>query len=135
MTNKNVIENKASSVKKYLKILDRYKKYSQEEIENDVDIRGAIERYLYLVIQSAVHLAEAIISNREFRKPTTLSETFHILNEEGVISDDLTKNMVMMTGFRNIISHDYGEIDYSIVYDILHNSLKDIEEFVGAVSS
>jgi len=42
--------------------------------------------------------------------------------------------MVKMVGFRDIISHDYGEIDYDIVYDILHHRLKDIEEFIEIIN-
>ena len=47
MTNLSLIENKISSAKKYLKILEKYQKYSQEEIENDVDRRG---RFLLVVL-------------------------------------------------------------------------------------
>ena len=135
MTNATVIENKISSTKKYLKILERYKDYSQSEIENDLDIRGAVERYLYLAVQSAIDLAEAIISDKNFRKPSTMGETFHILNEENIIPDELMQEMVKMTGFRNIISHDYGEIDYAILYDILKNGIKDIKVFLKNVSA
>ena len=130
MTNKSVIENRISLTKKYLKILERYKKYSQAEIEKDVDIRGAVERYLYLAVQSAIDLSEAVISYRNFRKPSTMAESFRILVEEKIISDELSDKLARMTGFRNIIAHDYGEIDYAIVYDILKNGLKDIETFL-----
>jgi hypothetical protein len=47
MTNLSVIENKISSVQKYLTVLERYRTYSQKEIANDIDRRGAVERYLY----------------------------------------------------------------------------------------
>lgn len=36
MTNLSVIENKISAIKKYLKILERYQKYSQKEITDDI---------------------------------------------------------------------------------------------------
>ncbi len=131
MTNISVIENKISYLQKYLKILKRYqKKYTQQQIEKDIDIRGMVERYLYLVCQSAIDLAEAVIAFKGFRKPTTLSENFYILNEEKMISDALTEKMVKMTGFRNVIAHDYAKINYEIVYDVLQNRLKDFEEFL-----
>lgn len=130
MTNKSVIENRISLTKKYLGILERYKNYSQAEIEKDVDIRGAVERYLYLAVQSAIDLSEAVIAYRNFRKPSTMAESFRILAEEEIISGELSDKLARMTGFRNIIAHDYGEIDYAIVYDILKNSLKDIETFL-----
>ena len=133
MTNLTVIENKISSVKKYLGILARYQKYTQEEIERNLDLRGAVERYLYLVAQATIDLAEAIIAFKGFRKPTTLGETFRILNEEKIIDLLLTEKMIRMTGFRNIIAHDYEEINYHTVYQVLHQGLNNIEEFLEQV--
>lgn len=135
MTNLSIIENKISSAKKYLKILERYQKYSQEEIENDIDRRGAVERYLYLAAQSAIDLADTIIAYKNFRKPSTLSESFHILEENGTISPELTEKMVKMTGFRNVVAHDYEKINYGIIYDVLKNRLGDIEIFIEKIAS
>ncbi len=134
MTNLNVIENKISAARKYLKILEGYKKYSREEIEKNIDIRGAVERYLYLAVQAAIDLAEAVIALKRFRKPTTMAESFVILKEEGMIDEEISEPVIKMVGFRNIIAHDYGEINYDIVYDILHQRLKDIEKFIGMVN-
>lgn len=134
MTNLSVIENKISSIRGYLKILERYKKYSRQEIESDIDLRGAVERYLYLAAQATIDLAEAFLSYKNFRKPSTLSESFYILNEENVITAELTEKMVKMTGFRNTVAHDYAKVNYDIVYDVLQNRLADIEEFAGIIS-
>jgi uncharacterized protein YutE (UPF0331/DUF86 family) len=135
MTSSSVIENRISAARKYLGILDRYRKFRQEEIENNVDLRGAVERYLYLALQATIDLAEAVIAYKGLRKPSTLSESFHILNEAGVISPELTRNLVRMTGFRNVIAHDYDSLNYDIVYDVLLNKMKDIDEFLTRVST
>jgi len=135
MTNPDVIENKISSTRKYLNILDRYRKNSREELENNIDIKGAVERYLYLSIQSTIDLAEAVISYKDFRKPSTMSESFMILNEEGVIDKSLAEKLVRMTGFRNIIAHDYGDLNYDIVFEVLNKDIKDVEEFLNITSA
>jgi len=133
MTSLSIIENKISSVKKYLKILKDFKKYSKKQIENDLYIRGAAERYLYLAIQATIDTAEAFISLKDFRKPTTLKEGFEILEEEKIISVELREKMAEMAGFRNFIAHDYEKINYDIVYDVLQNKLKDIEDFLSKI--
>lgn len=134
MTELATIENKISAIRKYLKILERYKKFSQEEIENDVDRRGAVERYLYLACQAAIDLAEAFISYRNFRKPTTFGETFQILSEEDVIPHELAEKLMKMAGFRNIIAHDYEIVSYAIVMDTLKNGSRDLEEFAKIIA-
>ncbi|MDA2935781.1 DUF86 domain-containing protein [Patescibacteria group bacterium AH-259-L05] len=130
-----MIENKISSVEKYLSILNSFKKYSVEEIKQNITIKGSLERYLYLAVQATIDLAEAVISLKKFRKPTTLSENFYILNEEKIISNKLTEQLAKMTGFRNIIAHDYEQIDYDIVYDTLQNRLKDIKKFISLIKN
>jgi len=130
MTNIDVLENKISTVKKYLKILEGYQKYPQAEIENDINLRGALERYLYLAIQSTIDLAEGIIALKSLRKPSTMAENFVILKEESLISIELRDKLVQMTGFRNIITHDYAEINFDIVYEVLKEGMKDIEAFI-----
>ena len=133
MTSINVIENKISATKKYLNILERYKKYSKQEIENNIDIRGAIERYLYLAVQSAIDLAESVIAFRKLRKPTTMAESFHILHEAGIIPGNSVRKLVQMTGFRNAIAHAYEDLDYDIVFDVLHNGRLDILHFLETI--
>ena len=135
MTNLSVIENKISSVRKYLTILQRYRTYSQKEISDDIDRRGAVERYLYLAIQATIDLAEAVISFKNLRKPSTMSESFHILHEAEIVPLDLTEQLVKMTGFRNVIAHDYEKLNYDIVYGVLKNRLVNIESFLEAITT
>lgn len=135
MTNFSVIENRISLVRKYLKALERFKKFSRRQIEQEEMIGAALERYLYLATQAAIDLAESIIAFKKFRKPATLGESFDILREEKVISAELAEKMIKMTGFRNIIAHDYIDIDYDKVYDVLQNKLGDIEEFLKIISA
>lgn len=130
MTHFTVIENKISSIKKYLKILQQFNKYSKTTIQHDIIIRGSLERYLYLAIQSTIDLAEAIISYKQYRKPSTFSEAFDILYEEHIITKTLTTKLIHMTGFRNIMAHDYEQIDYDIVYNVLHKNITDIKKFI-----
>ena len=46
----------------------------------------------------------------------------------------MTKKLVKMVGFRNIIAHDYEKIDYDIVLDVLKNKMKDAEAFIKEIS-
>jgi len=71
MTTLDVIENKISAVQKYLKILERYKQFSRKTIEKDIDLRGALERYLYLAVQSTID------KNEERKKLRQLNNFLH----------------------------------------------------------
>lgn len=133
MSTLTVIENKISSIRKYLVILEGFKKYSEAELFHDTTVTGAFERYLYLATQATIELGESYIAYKDFRKPTTMRETFAILEENGIIDDVLEKKLSNMAGFRNALAHDYEELDTAMLYDALHNRLGDIEEFISVI--
>lgn len=130
MTNISVIENKIASVKKYLTYVKEYQKYSLEEIEDNFERKGSVERYLYLTTQATIELAESIISYRGFRKPTSLRENFDVLQENKFIPVELAGKLGDMAKFRNIIAHDYEKVDFGIIYRVMQKDYKDIEEFL-----
>ncbi|MBI4285161.1 MAG: DUF86 domain-containing protein, partial [Chloroflexi bacterium] len=107
--------------------------YSRGAIEKDMILKGAVERYLYLGTQATIDLAEEIIAFKGFRRPGSYSESFYVLEEQGLLSAGLTRRLVSMAGFRNVIAHDYAKLDFKRVYDVLRNDLGDIEEFVSEV--
>jgi len=133
MTNIGILENKVSSVKKYLKILENYVGLSEEEILLDIDKKGAVERYLYLLAQSTIDLAEIVISYKRLRKPMSFSEGFEILRENHYISDELCTKLIEMTGFRDVLAHGYEKIDYSVLLETIKDGRKDIEDFINSV--
>lgn len=133
MTKKSTIQNKISLIEGYLEVLGSLKKHSREEIEKDIYVQGTVERYLYLACQATIDLAEAVVSAKDFRKPTTMTESFYILNENEIINLELTEKLSNMVGFRNIIAHEYEKVNYKIVHDVLQNGLSDIKKFLEII--
>lgn len=50
-----------------------------------------------------------------------------IFAEEDLIDEELREKWTDMVGFRNILVHEYVDIDRQTVYDILQNDLRDLE--------
>lgn len=122
----HVLENKISTVRKYLIGLNAFQTYSKAEILSDEIKLRALERQLYLLTQSAIDLAETVISHKRLRKPMTYKENFEVLNEAGFISKELFEKMAKMTGFRNILAHQYVALDTDKLYEVLTTSSKDV---------
>lgn len=133
MTNIEVIKRKLSEVEKYFTIVKKYRAYPQKKIFNDETLRGAVERYLYLLCQSTIDLAEAVLVYFKLRTPATYGEVFEILSENKIISANLASKMKKMTGFRNILVHAYGEVNQEILFQVLHGDIKDIKSFLDKI--
>ncbi len=127
------IESKISAIKKYLRELDNYQEVSADDIREIGQVRGAVERYLQLAVQSTIDLAETVIAYKKLRKPSTLSESFDILREGKIIDDKLSEQLINIAGFRNIIIYQYREVDEEIMINILKNNLGDIEGFIKII--
>lgn len=131
MTNIGILENKISTVKKYLTLVERYADVDIKKLAKDFDIKGAVERYLYLMTQATIDLAEMVILYKKLRKPSSFSECFEILRENSYISDDLCSKLISMTGFRNSLAHGYEKIENKVLVETIKNGKKDILDFLN----
>lgn len=130
MSNLDVIENKVSYLKKHIRSVKKYQKYSLADIENDEVVRSALERDLYVVSQAVIDLSEAAVAFKKFRKPTTMREAIDILGEENILPRDFIEQFIGIVGFRNALAHDYEDLKLEVVYDVLQNKLSQVEEFI-----
>lgn len=86
-----------------------------------------------MIAQATIDLAESVTSYKDLRKPTTMRESFRVLQEAEIIPQDLAQKLSQMVGFRNVMAHDYEDVNYDTVYDILQQGLEDIESFVDTI--
>ena len=56
-----------------------YQNKNKDDLIKDKTLRGAVERYLYLLCQSTIDFSEALINHLNFRQPSTYGEIFEIL--------------------------------------------------------
>ncbi len=130
MSNRDVIENKISFIRQHIGLAKKFCVMTEDEFMKDATTRAAVERYLYVVVQAAIDLSEAVVAFKKLRKPTTLRESIEILGEAGILPNELIPRLVKMVGFRNALAHDYGVVDARIVYDVLQTKLVDVEKLI-----
>lgn len=132
MENEAVIINKYESIQKCIK---RIEEEYEGNIENLYDYRrlDPIVLNLQRACEIAIDIAMYIISNRKLGVPQTKKEAFIKLEENNLISKDISINMQKMTGFRNIAIHDYKQIDEEILADVIENHLIDLTNFAKEI--
>lgn len=130
---KRDLHSKISLAREYLRIAEGFGKYSRSKLLREMELKLALERALYLAVQSAIDLAESYISIKGYRRPSSMHEVFHILHERKVINATLAEHMLQMVGFRNILAHGYSKLDYEIVLDVLKKRLNDIKRLIACL--
>ncbi|HHZ16450.1 MAG TPA: DUF86 domain-containing protein [Peptococcaceae bacterium] len=132
MVDREKIERRLEKLEQAVRKLKEIASYSWEKYYQDEGLKDRAERNLQLAAQACIDLANHLIADLGLRAPLTYAESFAVLSEEGIIPSDLARTMQKIAGFRNILVHDYLEIDQQIVYAMLNN-LQDFEEFAQCI--
>lgn len=130
ITRQKIFE-KIYQLDEYISNLRQLKKEIRSEKKFLSDFRhyGLVERYLQLCCQSIIDISHLIIIEEGIEKPESQKDIFSAIREKKIISQELFSNLKGVTGFRNILVHEYGKIDRKKVYHYLIKRLKDIERF------
>ena len=127
LVDREVINNKLIDLEEYINDLSEYENLELNKYNNDKLLRRYLERTLHLAIESILDIGNHIISDERFRNPNTNSEIIEILAENEIIKENEEK-YIKMAKFRNIIVHDYAEVDGEIVVNIINNELDDLKK-------
>jgi uncharacterized protein YutE (UPF0331/DUF86 family) len=133
VVDKTLLLRKLAEIEEYLGQIKEYANVSAEQYSKDWKIQRIIERTLQMMIESCADIAGHIISDREYRIPTSYADTFRVLYENEILAKDLFETMEKMVKFRNIVVHHYDRVDVEIVVGILRKNLDDFLEFKEAI--
>ena len=129
------IKDKINDIIIYLEQLSKIKPDSFKEYKNYFKVKAACERYFEKIAEAVVDLANLTIREEGFQPPEGDYESFDILEKENIIDFDLSGKLKNMKGMRNILAHQYGEVDNKIVYSSIDREIyPNIKEFLGIIS-
>jgi uncharacterized protein YutE (UPF0331/DUF86 family) len=128
MVRPEVIRKRLNKLDEYLDFLRGMRKYSLAEFIADAEHYGSAERFLQLAIEAIIDLGNHVIADLRLGVVDSYSDIPTILADSGYIDADLKDKWLTVIGFRNVLVHDYAEIDRGIVYQILQHRLGDLEQ-------
>ena len=107
--------------------------HSFPEYQENIRLRRATERSLHVAVEACLDIGRRIIALEGFRFPADNQDVFRVLGEGGVVPADLVPILLEMARFRNLMVHDYAQIDNARVYGILKKRLGDFDAFARAI--
>lgn len=132
MLNKEFIEEKIGLIQNELANMEKLSKYSFQEIAGDFLKQNAFERLLEKIVIRAIDINEHLIaelSTKDTKPPRSYKETFLRLPEFKVYPEEFAKSIAKSVGTRNVLVHDYNDIDYSKIYSSISDCLKDYHKY------
>jgi len=123
------IRKKLQDLLRYTAKLKKLKRYSLKEISEDLEKTWAIEHGLQLAIQVIMDIGNHILAAIGEYEIEDYTDIIDKLGEREVISPEFAEKIRGMAGFRNILIHEYTDVDISEVHEIVQNRLEDFEQF------
>jgi uncharacterized protein YutE (UPF0331/DUF86 family) len=107
-------------------------------IADDLHV-AAVERLLERIVLRAIDVNEHIITaaaTGDEERTTRLSyrDTFGRLAQYGVYAGEFGERIGASAGLRNIIVHEYNDVDHRIVHASIRTCLEDYFQYVQAVA-
>ncbi len=128
------VADKIAEIEEYLGQLSEIIPNTIEEYKGSLEKKAACERYLEKIVEAATDLAFLVVKIKKLSIPEDDAHAFSILAEQKVIDEVLEKKLKDAKGMKNIIAHQYGKIDDTIVFEAVTEDLeKDIEAFITCV--
>jgi uncharacterized protein YutE (UPF0331/DUF86 family) len=104
-----------------------------DRFASDPIYRGALLHYLYLLTDSCISLAEAVIKHKNLRIPQSYQEAFDILGENRILEPEFAFNFAKIAGFRNFLAHDYEKINIMLICGDALSRLDEVRSFVAQI--
>lgn len=128
------VKDKINEIEKHLDELAEIKPDNIEEYIKDLKTKAACERYAEVIIEAIIDLAFLIIKDKKLPSPESDLHAFDILSQNKIIANELAVKLQDAKRMRNILAHEYGEVDDEIVFHAIKEEIeRDAREFIESV--
>ena len=134
LVDSNVILKRIGKIRKCVATLESIRRtHSRKQFLAQELIRDAAERNIQVAIQAVMDICSHAVADMRLEVPDEEKQAFQILAAHKWISPALAKTLTSMAGMRNVLVHEYLEVDHDRLYSVIEENLGDFEKFIKAV--
>ena len=133
MVNKETVERKLNKLKQYLGELKEFQDLSWEKYCEDFQYRRVVERLIQLIVDVAVDINSHAVVDEGNAPPRDSFDSFMQAANLGMFPLEFAKKIAPSTGQRNIIVHEYEQIDDGLIYNSIPESVEMYGEYLRCV--
>ena len=131
MVDREIFSRRLAALGGYLRKLAAFREVDEAEFVSEPAIHDLAERYLHLAVEAALDLANHWIADCALPTPDANRDSFTILERGGELTPALAERLRGWAGFRNILVHEYLDIDHAIAYRAIQDELSDLQAFAA----
>ena len=94
-----------------------------------VEKKRACERLLQVSIAVVIDICNLLVSGLRLGLPAEEEDLFRKLLSAGIVDEEMRDSLREMRGFRNILVHEYAQVDDRLIYEAVKTKLEDFTLF------
>ena len=134
MVDRDTLSSRLDALETYLAELRAFSTGGRDQFVREPALHHLAERYLHLACESVLDISHHVIADQGYRQPSSYKDAFDVLQQEGVLEDDLARRLKLWMGLRNLLVHLYLEIDHGRTYDAISEDLGDLQAFASLMA-
>jgi len=123
--------NKGAIIERCLRRM--HQEYAADKTLENYTHLDALVLNIERACQAAIDLAMHVVSESHLGVPQSSAEAFILLKKAGRLDTDLAQRMTKMAGFRNIVIHQYQDLDTEVVHHIMQQGWEDLVAFCSSL--
>jgi uncharacterized protein YutE (UPF0331/DUF86 family) len=116
-----------------IRVLEEYAGQDRDDLLGDEVRLGHLKYTFQTAIEACLDAAHHVIADLGLGAPASNADAFRLLERGGVLDAELAQVMAGAAGFRNVLVHDYAEVDDRLVLENLAR-LGDLRRYIAAVT-
>jgi len=125
---KTLLKNLLGNLKVTINKIERMD-IALENVLEDEDIQDLLDRRMQVAVENCIDIATHLAAGLDLPRKERASDVFLLLAEKEIISAELAHKLAGAAGLRNILVHEYMEIDYRLAYSDIDEKLLDLKQF------
>lgn len=109
--------------------LHRLAQRERSDLLVDEDLVAAVKYRFVVAIEACIDTGRHLVASEGLRAPRDYADVFTVLGEHGYLPDEAAAALRDTARFRNLLVHEYIDVDDERVVDILHTRVGDLQRF------
>lgn len=107
-------------------------RHASDDVRQDMHLDWALRYGLFEAIQIVIDISCHVVNRHHLGAPASYAECVDLLRRAGYLDEDLAVAVAGMVGLRNILVHEYVQVDPERLYELL-SRLDDLRQFVERI--
>ena len=131
---REVVAGRLAILEENLRLLEPFASLDLDTYLADPRNYGSAERFLQLAIEAVFDIGTHCISALALPRPLAYGDILPTLAQAGIISQETKAELTNLSGFRNVLVHDYARLDRSRVHTVLITRLDGLRRFAAEIA-